>query len=65
MSKLQTRIENLEEQTGMENVRGCVIIYTPDGSCKIGAQRYENVDEARAANPATTYVMLPDNGRDG
>jgi len=65
MSKLQTRIENLEGQTGPENVQAEVFVYSLiDGTCTVGNQQYASRAEAEAAHPCQIRYFLPCNGRD-
>jgi len=51
MSKLQNRVEKLEDQFTPSGLPLYLIVF-PDGTCKALGVRYRSEAEARAANPA-------------
>jgi len=50
MSKLQNRVEKLEEQLTPSATPFFLLIY-PDGTCQTQGVRYRSEEEARASNP--------------
>lgn len=62
MSKLSDRIDRLEEQKGVAESGTAIILYRPDGICRVGNCEYPSREAAEAAHPAETYVHLPEKG---
>ena len=50
MSKLQSRVEKLEDQLTPSGTPFFLLVY-PDGTCQAQGVRYRSEEEARAANP--------------
>lgn len=50
MSKLQSRVEKLEDQLTPSGNPVFLLVY-PDGTCQTQGVRYRSEEEARAANP--------------